>query len=425
MKYLIILCTTIFFVSCSQKEKEFVTSDKDYEAYLQIEPQESISKYYELWNSKITTDSTQLLSFGNVASEYNRYFKNTGDINFLKKAEQSLTKAVEIANINKAGYRRALARNYISQHRFKEALALAEDARTIGGGLKQTHSLLFDIYMELGNYELAEAYLDSIRKPSEFGYLIRIAKWNDYKGDLDTTIKFMEKAMKKAESSKNKGLLIWSYSNIADYYGHAGRLKDSYDYYLKTLAIDSKNAYAKKGIAWIVFSHEKNGTEALRILDSVLEHYKSPDYYLLKAEIADFMNKEALKTKNLDLYYNLVKHKAYGNMYNAYNVDFFLEHTKQYDKALNMAFKEVKNRATPESYNLLAKAHLKKDDKAKALEIVNNHIIGKTFEPALLLNVAEVYKANSHLDKVTALKKELADAVYELGPASKEKIESL
>lgn len=425
MKYLIILCTSIFFLSCSQKEKEFVTADKDYEEYLQIEPQESISKYYELWNSKITTDSTQLLSFGNVASEYNRYFKNTGDINFLKKAEQSLTKAVEIANINKAGYRRALARNYISQHRFKEALALAEDARTIGGGLKQTHSLLFDIYMELGNYELAEAYLDSIRKPSEFGYLIRIAKWNDYKGDLDTTIKFMEKAMKKAESSKNKGLLIWSYSNIADYYGHAGRLKDSYDYYLKTLAIDSQNAYAKKGIAWIVFSHEKNGTEALRILDSVLEHYKSPDYYLLKAEIADFMNKEALKTKNLDLYYNLVKHKAYGNMYNAYNVEFFLEHTKQYDKALNMAFKEVKNRATPESYNLLAKAHLKKDDKAKALEIVNKHIIGKTFEPALLLNVAEIFKANSHLDKVTALKKELAYAVYELGPASKEKIESL
>lgn len=425
MKYLIILCTTFFFLSCAQKEKEFVTSDKDYEEYLQIEPQERISKYYELWNSKITTDSTQLLSFGNVASEYNRYFKNTGDINFLKKAEQSLTKAVEIANINKAGYRRALARNYISQHRFKEALALAEDARTIGGGLKQTHSLLFDIYMELGNYELAEAYLDSIRKPSEFGYLIRIAKWNDYKGDLDTTIKFMEKAMKKAESSKNKRLLIWSYSNIADYYGHAGRLKDSYDYYLKTLAIDSQNAYAKKGIAWIVFSHEKNGTEALRILDSVLEHYKSPDYYLLKAEIADFMNKEALKTKNLDLYYNLVKHKAYGNMYNAYNVDFFLEHTKQYDKALNMAFKEVENRATPESYNLLAKAHLKKDDKAKALEIVNKHIIGKTFEPALLLNVAEVYKANSHLDKVTVLKKELAGAVYELGPASKEKIESL
>lgn len=425
MKYLIILCTTFFFLSCAQKEKEFVTSDKDYEEYLQIEPQERISKYYELWNSKITTDSTQLLSFGNVASEYNRYFKNTGDINFLKKAEQSLTKAVEIANINKAGYRRALARNYISQHRFKEALALAEDARTIGGGLKQTHSLLFDIYMELGNYELAEAYLDSIRKPSEFGYLIRIAKWNDYKGDLDTTIKFMEKAMKKAESSKNKRLLIWSYSNIADYYGHAGRLKDSYDYYLKTLAIDSQNAYAKKGIAWIVFSHEKNGTEALRILDSVLEHYKSPDYYLLKAEIADFMNKEALKSKNLDLYYNLVKHKAYGNMYNAYNVDFFLEHTKQYDKALNMAFKEVENRATPESYNLLAKAHLKKDDKAKALEIVNEHIIGKTFEPALLLNVAEVYKANSHLDKVTVLKKELAGAVYELGPASKEKIESL
>lgn len=425
MKYLFFLCTIMLTFSCSQKQRGFATSSEDYDRYLQTEAQKNTSKYYELWNSKITKDSTQLLSFGNVASEYNRYFKQTGDIQFLKKAEQALNKAVEIANINKAGYRRALARNYISQHRFKEALALAKEAENMGGGLKETQSLLFDVHMELGNYQTAGAYLDSIRNPYEFGYLIRAAKWNDHKGDLGTTIEFMEKAMTKAESSKNKDLLVWSYSNIADYYGHAGRLKDSYEHYLKTLALDSQNAYAKKGIAWIVFSHEKNGAEALRILDSVMEHYKSPDYYLLKAEIAAFMNNSDLKSKNLDLYYDAVANQAYGAMYNAYNVDFILEHTNQVEKALKIATEEVNNRATPESYSLLAQAYLKKEEKAKALEIVNAHIIGKTYEPALLLNAAEVYKANDQYEKVKGIKMELAGAVYELGPASKARIESL
>ncbi len=35
----------------------------------------------------------QLTSFGIVGGEYNRYFQQTGDIEYLKKAEQSLKKS--------------------------------------------------------------------------------------------------------------------------------------------------------------------------------------------------------------------------------------------------------------------------------------------------------------------------------------------
>ena len=380
-----------------------------------------------MWNSKIKKDSIQLLSFSNVAGEYNSYFKKTGDIKYLKKAEKALIKAVEIANIGKAGYRRALARNYISQHRFKEALVLAEEANKIGGGRKETRSLLFDIHMELGNYEYAEKYLDSIKNMSDFGYLIRVAKWNDYKGNLDTTIKFMEKAMAKAESSNNRTLKLWSYSNIADYYGHAGRIEDSYRHYLKTLELDSQNAYAKKGLAWIVFSHEKNGKEALRILDNITANYNAPDYYLFKAEIAEFMNNETAIASNMDKYYTMVLANAdsYGAMYNAYNVEFYLNHTKQYEKALNLALNEVMNRPTAEAYGLLANTYLKIGKDKAALKIVENHILNKTFEPAILLTAAEVYKANNMMDKVSTLKQELIGAVYELGPSSKKEISQL
>ena len=235
MKNLLYVIAVFAIVSWGKKKSDFVSNPEDYNKYLIAETIPATSKHFELWNSKIKPDSTQLLSFSNVAGEYNSFFKKTGNIEYLKKAEQVLLKAVEIANINKASYRRALARNYISQHRFKEALLLTKEAEEIRGGKKETQSLFFDVYMELGNYTKAEKYLDSIKNMSDFGYLIRIAKWNDYKGDLDITIKYMEKAMKKAESSKNKTLLLWSYSNIADYYGHAGRIKDSYRYYLKNI----------------------------------------------------------------------------------------------------------------------------------------------------------------------------------------------
>ena len=287
---------------CVPEKNPKVTAVADYNGFLEHKDVDTVSKGFALWNNKITKDSTELMSFGYVAAAYTTFFKQSGNIAYLKKAEACLSKAVEIANINKEGYLRSLARNYISQHRFKEALDLAEKASALGGGKKDSQALLFDVHMELGNYTSAKSYLDSITAPSEFGYLIRVAKWNDYKGDLDTTIRLMEKALQKAEASKNKELLVWAYSNIADYYGHAGALQKSYDHYLKTLELDPTNAYAKKGIAWIVFSHERNGQEALRILNSITDYHKAPDYYLLQAEIADFMEDKEAVDRNLEAY---------------------------------------------------------------------------------------------------------------------------
>ena len=425
MKNIYYILVIIVLVSCKQREQGPITNSDDYNDYLVMDSPNTTSKYFELWNSKIDGDSTQVLSFGNVAGEYNRFFELTGDISYLKKAEQALHKAVEIANINKSVYARSLARNYISQHRFKEALQMVELASNEGGGKEDTQALFFDVHMELGNYSLAESYLDSIKNPSSFGYLIRAARWNDYKGDLNTTIQFMEKAIARAESSNNRNLLLWSYTNIADYYGHAGRIEESYNHYLKALELDSQNAYALKGIAWVVYSYEKNGKEALRILDAITKNHNSPDYNLLKAELLGFMGDKRGKSSNLDNYFNSIKDPSYGSMYNAYTVDFYLEHTNQEEKALKLALQEIENRSTPESYSLLAKTYLSTAKVKEALEVVEKNIVDQTYEPEILLNVAKVYKANGYLEKVKSLKEELMEATYELGPLTAKEIAEL
>ena len=113
------------------------------------------------------------------------------------------------------------------------------------------------------------------------------------------------------------------------------------------------------------------------------------------------------------------------SMYNAYDVGFYLNYTEQYPKALNLALNEVSSRPTAESYGLLANSYYKMGKKEAALEIVEDHIAGKTFEPAILLQAAEVYKANNKMDKVAQLKNELLGATYELGPASEKQISAL
>lgn len=428
MKIHILLLVSFFLIiSCdeSTSEQQQITNSEDYNHFLEVQNPRTTSPYYELWNSKITTDSVELMSFAAVAGQYDMFFKSTGDITYLKKAERSLEKAVEIANIDKEKYYRALARNYISQHKFNEALVYADSAAVLSKNIPATQHLLFDVHMELGNYTKADSLQKLFKDPQDFDYIIRAAKWNDYIGKIKMTIMFMEKAKEKAEARQNRTMLMWVYSNIADYYGHDGRIQDSYEHYLKTLEIDSSNAYAKKGLAWIAYSKDKNPTEAKRIIDSVLTGHVSPDHYLLKAEIAEYENDKNDKEEAMDSFWNLANNPAYGNMYNTYKIEVLAENPKTKEEALALAEQEIKNRATPETYQWLALANLANGYNKKALQIINDHVVDKTFEPAALLTMAKVYKANMMTDKVKDLKEELLETAYEMGPVKFGEIKSL
>ena len=94
-------------------------------------------------------------------------------------------------------------------------------------------------------------------------------------------------------------------------------------------------------------------------------------------------------------------------------------------KALEIAYQEIKNRPTPESYDLLAWANFNLGNTKKALDICEKHIVNKSFEPEINYHLAEIYKANKMSDKIKPIKEDLLSSIYELGPNMKEKIEKL
>jgi tetratricopeptide (TPR) repeat protein len=231
---------------------------------------------------------------------------------------------------------------------------------------------------------------------------------------LASAINYLERATLKAESSKLDDLMEWSYTNLADFYGHDGQIEKSYNYYLKALALNPNDAYAKKGIAWIVYSHEKNASEANRILDAISQLHNAPDYLLFKAEIAEYQNNIDAKNKYLASYFEAIDNKDYGDMYNVYSSKILAD-TKN-EKAIALAKIEVDNRPTPLSYDLLAWSYYNNGNVKKALKIAEQHVLGYTFEPEAQYHIAAIYKANGKLKEVAELKKELQESSYELGP---------
>jgi tetratricopeptide (TPR) repeat protein len=208
-------------------------------------------------------------------------------------------------------------------------------------------------------------------------------------------------------------------------YGHAGNIQKSYDYYIQTLALDPNNSYALKGIAWRAFSHERNTAEANRIIDAISKTHHTPDFFLLKAEIAEYENNTAVKNENLKAYFQMLSDINYGAMYNKYNALIYADDKQTATKALEIAKIEINNRPTADSYDLLAWSYYNLGDTKKALEIAEKYVAEKSFEPDLNYHLATIYKANNKIANIAPIKEELINSIYELGPNMEQKINNL
>ncbi|GER59098.1 hypothetical protein ULMA_12060 [Patiriisocius marinus] len=430
MKYYpaLLIALSAFVFSCTTKEEiTIVTNTADYEKYLEADQDATLKSAIaerDFWSKRLDVDSTGIGDLGPLAGAYTRIFEANGEVSNLKNAEILYKKAISVASPSlKDAYIRSLSHNYISQHKFKEANNLLEESYSGPSNKHATELMLFDSYMETGEYKKAKTILEKLKNESDYNYLIRVSKWSDHNGDLAAAIRYLEKARDIAESRNSKPLKIWTYSNIADYYGHDGNIKASYNHFLKTLALQPDNAYAKKGIAWILYSSERNTLEANRIVDSLIVHHDIPDYYLLKSEFAEYDGDEVSANTYKEKFIAKAENPAYGGMYNAYLIEVLAESNPE--KALNIAKQEIENRATPETYHLLAFAQLKNGMKDEALHTIESNVEGKTSEPMALLHSAQVYKVNGLSDKVGLIKEDLLEATYELGPLLAAEVKSL
>ncbi len=434
MKKLINITLKVFIISflvisCETKKTDLqITKKEDYQKYLSVNGNEKLDKIkmeIDFWQNKYNASPNQypyLLSLSNL---YTQKFEITGNIEDLYYAEKILLDCNTRVKGEKAGIHRSIAKNYISQHRFREALSYLEKAHDLGENKNGTEKMLFDVYMELGSYDLAKEKLSQIKDFKDFDYLIRLAKWNDHNGDLDNAISVMEKAKKMADDTKNKSLQEWIYSNIADFYGHAGRIQDSYAYYLKTLEIDNNNMYALKGIAWIAFSHERDTNKALEIIKHIEKNHNVPDLYLLKTEIYDYVSNTKAKKEALDKYFYALNNNNYGDMYNKYNALLYAEIPGDLNRAFEIANREIKNRPTPESYDLLAWTYYNMGEFQKAYEISAKYTMNKSHEPLILFHNELILKANKKLTNENSNKADLLSSIYELGPNLENQIKNI
>lgn len=368
------------------------------------------------WQKRLSADTGNYIDMTELANQYLKRFQLSGFVSDLHIADSFLIKSlVKIKNKEPDIYF-ALSQNAITQHRFGDAWKYLAEADSAGADPWAARLLKFDAGMEIGLYQQASLNLNRVKDKTGFDYLIRKAKLEDHYGKPDNAIKLMEQAVRKAEKSGKESLILWAKSNLADLYGHAGRVKDAYRLYLDVLNKDSSYLYALKGIAWIAWSHDHNAKEAKRILYYILSQTNMPDLNLMLAEIAEWEGNEEMRKQNISAFLNEVHKTGYGDMYNKYLITLYAEELKDYDKSLALAMKEVKNRPTPETYDWLAWVYYQKGEVSRAYGLIKNYVIGRTFEPDALMHAAYILKASGKKKEAKRLFDECTEAGFELGP---------
>lgn len=381
-----------------------------------------INDEIKFWENRLGKDTGNFVDMLQLASNHILRFKANGDVTDLQIADSFYANSLHKVKDAEPEIYFSISQNAITQHRFNDAWQSLLRADSIGVNPYMLRLLRFDGAMELGLFQQAAANLERIADKNNFDYLIRKAKLEDHRGDLDNAIKLMEQALKDVESKNRKPLIHWAKSNLADMYGHAGRVKEAYKYYVEILKEDSSYLYALKGIAWIAYSHDHDTKEAKRIINYILSQTNMPDLHLMLAEIEEWEGNKEEKQKHVEQFLSEVEKPGYGNMYNKYLIRIYTEDQQDYSKALAIAEKEVSSRPTPETYSWLAWVNFKMGDKQKAYELVKKYVVGKYFEPESQLQAAYILKAQGETSKAKQLLSDCLKSSFELGPVIVEEI---
>ena len=141
----IVFITTLALISCEKKSEQVqVTNPKDYNVFLEIKENKSldfVKSEIDFWQKRFDAAPNQITYLSQIASNYSKLFEITGNINDLYKTEELLLKSNQAFKYSYVGTIRSLGRNYISQHRFREALVIANKALGIGEGMIETQKL--------------------------------------------------------------------------------------------------------------------------------------------------------------------------------------------------------------------------------------------------------------------------------------------
>ena len=408
----------VVFIACGKKqplvETDFVNAtlqkySADYNKSSKIVDDEII-----FWKERTIGKSPDLVNSVKYASTLISKFYLTGDVNYIKQSDSILWEVSKAYNYKESSIYLSISNHSILQHRFSIADSLFKIADALGLKTYSKLTTAFDIQFELGLYQLAEKSVTQINQPNDYGYQFRTSKLMHYKGNLDSSIAAMKVATDLEKN--NEVLLEKAQSNLADLYLHNNDVKNAYKYYKACLTSNASDLHSLMGLGWLALINDKNDSLAKRIFEFASTKTLLPDPFLKLVQYAQAIKNDSLELNFAKQFESIASQNIYGNMYNKYLIQLYTQVLNNPKKAVDLAEKEITNRATPQTYSWLVFALANNNELEKAQKIYEKFVAGKPLEGLELYWMGKFMIANKKTYNAKQYFKEAAKNKYDLSP---------
>lgn len=291
--------------------------------------------------------------------------------------------------------KRLLGAVYLSQHRFRDALAIAMRARDQRPNDAWTYGIIGDAHLELGEYEKAFDAFDVMvtKRPSAAAYA-RVAYARELQGNLEGALQAMQMAA-EATTAHDPEAQAWYAAQVGELHLRMGRLEDADREYRRAAFIFHNHPFAMIGQGKVKAARrDRDG--ALAVYLDQLTRTPTLD---LAARLGD-LYAEGGDSIEAERYYRLAEDLAGPSIAQTeVNLALFLaEHERKLPEAVKIAETVAATRHDIFTDDALAWAYYKTGRPEEAFAASQRALRTGTRDPRILAHAAAIRAAAKRAD---------------------------
>ncbi|MEH2396795.1 tetratricopeptide repeat protein [Nostoc sp.] len=301
------------------------------------------SHIISVYEEKVAQSPDSSIFLRLLADQYLRRFREMADVEDVLRAEQAARRSLALQPRHNQVSSMLLASALLSQHQFRSALDVLNNAQNPSVDNPNIVSLLASIQMELGDYEAADQLLQNLaQKESNSGQNAVVARYLELTGNLASARQLLDKAMQEMDSfyTMSAETRAWFHVRTGDLAFAAGDLVLSEQRYREAIDLFPRHIAAFTGLARLLAAQHR-WQDALNAANQGIELMPQVETlsYKADAQLALLDQKGAAETEDLIgvvAYLSKVK-----GIYDRALAVYYTEHGIHLTEALEIARSEV------------------------------------------------------------------------------------
>ncbi len=312
------------------------------------------------FQTRIQQNPQDAVSLALLGQLYLRNARETGNVESYQRAEAAMRAALELVPDYPLA-RSGLAATLYAQHDFQNALVMAEEIYDQNPARTEALAILADAHLALGHYSDAEqAYQLLMESSPGPAPLARQAYLSELKGDPDQALQQMEQAAGMALARGATPFdMAWYLVRLGDLHFNRGRLAPAEEYYRAALDLKEDYYVALFGLGKVE-AGKQNYDAAITYLSQAAAIIPQPDILAALGDVYILTGQpeEArLQYQTVDVIGQLAAINR--QVYNRLIANFYSDHDRHVDMALELALTELEFRRDVYGYDAAAWAYYK------------------------------------------------------------------